>query len=219
MLTAKEAAAEMFRAVRDARLQRDTLLMMADDLERAIVDRPAPTPTPAPGLDLDAVADTMRGLDNIFAQAMSSRDAEIARLTADLAAARAVPADVEAALCDSSCWICDREDPIRGANLDRVKAAIARAISDATVARGTVGGLLATAPVGSIVEFWHGATANQITTRVGGIDDRVWLWRYRNPNGEWSPWDYEAPSPDDLSQPGEIVPADPNQRGPLPKGG
>lgn len=55
MLTAKEAAAEMFRAVRDARLQRDTLLMMADDLERAIVDRPAPTPTPAPGLDLDAV--------------------------------------------------------------------------------------------------------------------------------------------------------------------
>ena len=95
----------------------------------------------------------------------------------------------------------------------------ARAISDATAARGTVGGLLATAPVGSIVEFWHGATANQITTRVGGIDDRVWLWRYRNPNGEWSPWDYEAPSPDDLSQPGEIVPSDPSQRGPLPKGG
>lgn len=211
MLTAKEAAAEMFRAVRDARLQRDTLLMMADDLERAIVDRPAPTPTTAPGLDLDAVADTMRGLDNIFAQAMSSRDAEIARLTAELSAARAVTAGV--------CRYLDCAASDLLAVVTSLYETRARAISDATDARGTVGGLLATAPVGSIVEFWHGATANQITTRVGGIDDRVWLWRYRNPNGEWSPWDYEAPSPDDLSQPGEIVPADPNQRGPLPKGG
>ena len=50
-----------------------------------------------------------------------------------------------------------------------------RAIAAPRVA--TVGELLATAPVGAIVEFWHGATANQITTRVGGID-RVWLWRY-----------------------------------------
>ena len=90
-----------------------------------------------------------------------------------------------------------------------------RAIAAPRVA--TVGELLATAPVGSIVEFWHGATANQITTRVGGID-RVWLWRYRNPNGEWSPWDYEPPSPDDLAQVGAIVPVDPSTRGPIGEG-
>ena len=90
-----------------------------------------------------------------------------------------------------------------------------RAIAAPRVA--TVGELLATAPVGAIVEFWHGATANQITTRVGGID-RVWLWRYRNPNGEWSPWDYEPPSPDDLAQVGAIVPVDPSARGPIGEG-
>lgn len=49
----------------------------------------APTPTPAPGLDLDAVADTMRGLDNIFAQAMSSRDAEVRALRETVAMLRA----------------------------------------------------------------------------------------------------------------------------------
>ena len=150
-------------------------------------------------------------LSRQLAHAVTEQAAEIARLTAELAAARAVTAGV--------CRYLDCAASDLLAVVTSLYESRARAISDATDARGTVGGLLATAPVGSIVEFWHGATANQITTRVGGIDDRVWLWRYRNPNGEWSPWDYEAPSPDDLSQPGEIVPADPNQRGPLPKGG
>ena len=151
--------------------------------------------------------------------------AEIARLTADLAAARAVPADVEAALCDSSCWICDREDPIRGANLDRVKAAIARAISDATVARGTVGGLLATAPVGAIVEAKNAIQWVQFRI-AGGTEESAWRgWWWAN-GGEWLEW---QPVDNDLDvegirQPARLVDAatcdaSPESRGPLPKGG
>ena len=165
----------------------------------AIVDRPAPTPTPAPGLDLDAVADTMRGLDNIFAQAMSSRDAEIARLTAELAAAHriiaeqrtwlgsgeaaksqprtdtgAIVADVLACAeawapearvignvrADEIAAMCHELAAARAVTVDVCRyldcaasdllavvtslyESRARAISDATAARGTVGGLLA----------------------------------------------------------------------------
>ena len=103
----------------------------------AIVDRPAPTPTPAPGLDLDAVADTMRGLDNIFAQAMSSRDAEIARLTAELAAARAEVDCGQDGPCAKAPG-CARHWQERNRELVAELAA-ARAVT----AGGTVGGLLA----------------------------------------------------------------------------
>lgn len=69
--------------------------------------------------------------------------AEIARLTAELAAARAVPADVEAA-------IIAYRDAAQSFGMSALidggaalRTAIARAISDATAAHGTVGGLLA----------------------------------------------------------------------------
>lgn len=92
--------------------------------------------------------------------------AEVNRLTAELAAARAVPADVEAAIRDLKIAAADfgiAQDGVttghafatehRGeasarmrSAADHLRTAIARAISDATAARGTVGGLLATAP-------------------------------------------------------------------------
>ena len=149
--------------------------------------------------------------------------AEIARLTAELAAARAVPADVEAAMRhygevnSSPCWTAkghaDAEDTLR--------TAIARAISDATAAHGTVGGLLATAPVGSIVEFVDCAFWYQARVHV---DDSVEWYETRRrhaTDARWMPWKRGIPPvrPSARLVPAAEADADPNQRGPLPKGG
>jgi len=82
-------------------------------------------------------------LSRQLAHAVTEQAAEIARLTAELAAARAVPADVEAA-------IIAYRDAAQSFGMSALidggaalRTAIARAISDATAARGTVGGLLA----------------------------------------------------------------------------
>ena len=80
--------------------------------------------------------------------ALHETRSEIARLTAELAAARAVPGDVEAAIEAHEaaiCWLC-QNDPVRAGHGATIRTAIARAISEAADARGTVGGLLATAP-------------------------------------------------------------------------
>jgi len=97
-------------------------------------------------------------LSRQLAHAVTEQAAEIARLTAELAAARAVPGDVEAAIqafddaCDAvGMYTAGPKDLTAEIRLykdhddarDRLRTAIARAISDATAARGTVGGLLA----------------------------------------------------------------------------
>lgn len=137
-----------------------------------------------------------------------------------LAAARAVPADVEAAMRhygevnSSPCWTAkghaDAEDTLR--------TAIARAISDATAARGTVGGLLATAPVGAIVEWsrdgrWRRSFAGATPLRSA---------RWSAPWG-WSGMAFELDAAE-LREHARLVPPDladlaPSTRGPLPKGG
>ena len=110
--------------------------------------------------------------------------AEIARLTAELAAARAVPADVEA------------RQP------------------------ATVGGLLATAPLGSVIEYrdadesaWHQVEFNATMTA------------HRLRYGSWGSWKQRDMPMRELRLPARLVPAseadaDPiATRGPLPKGG
>lgn len=77
-------------------------------------------------------------LSRQLAHAVTEQAAEIARLTADLAAARAVTAGV--------CRYLDCSESDLLAVVTSLYESRARAISDATAARGTVGGLLATAP-------------------------------------------------------------------------
>ncbi len=70
-------------------------------------------------------------------------EAEVARLTAELGAARAVPGVVEAAigaLLHGEGYSTDDHEIVA------LRTSIARAIREAADARGTVGGLLATAP-------------------------------------------------------------------------
>ena len=170
-------------------------------------------------------------LSRQLAHAVTEQAAEIARLTAELAAARAVPADVEAA-------IIAYRDAAQSFGMSALidggaalRTAIARAISDATAAHGTVGGQ--TGPVGkllgshAIVEWyaapdWYQARiAQHRTGTVKGADLR---WRHENARG-WSSWGQPWGRPGwHMDQPARLVPAaeadaDPNQRGPLPKGG
>ena len=87
----------------------------------------------------------------------------------------------------------------------------------ATAARGTVGGLLATAREGEIVEWRDELTWRQVRggeIRIRDIDGGTW--------GSW--WPTTGYLIDDWRRPARRVPvaeadADPNQRGPLPKGG
>lgn len=166
------------------------------------------------------MADTINAIRPALDEMAEAR-AEVARLTAELAAARAVPADVEAA-------IIAYRDAAQSFGMSALidggaalRTAIARAISDATVARGTVGGLLATAPVGSIVEFvdcafWYQARVN--------VDDSVEWYETRRrhaTDARWMPWRRGIPPvrPSARLVPAAEADADPNQRGPLPKGG
>jgi len=152
-------------------------------------------------------------------------------LVDELAAARAVPADVEAAIIAyrDAAQSFGMSALIEAGN--HLRTAIARAISDATAARGTVGGQ--TGPVGkllgshAIVEWylapdWYQARiAQHRTGTVKGADLR---WRHENARG-WSSWGQPWGRPGrHMDQPARLVPAaeadaDPNQRGPLPKGG
>lgn len=147
-----------------------------------------------------------------------------ARMVAvELAAVHAVPPDVEAAivvlestaLTEGGIHVTER-DTCRLANgRNSLRAAIARAISDATAASqpATVGGMLATAPVGSIVE-WRGDDGAWIRCVVG--EQRASVW-YRN---GWSNVGYRVDLVDDIRLPARIVPADqadadPATRGPI----
>lgn len=92
-------------------------------------------------------------LSRQLAHAVTEQAAEIARLTAELAAARAVTAGV--------CRYLDCAASDLLAVVTSLYETRARAISDATVARGTVGGLLATAP--DLAE-WEG---QYVADRIG----------------------------------------------------
>lgn len=239
--------------------------------------------------------DLVRICDEVAEQA-----AEIARLTAELAAARAVPADVEAAIM--SVWQdaghavrCGKEiadddhhqgrrgspgdqddcDCATGAHYGDLRAAIARAIGEAqsgavayfidghakrlcgqagehwtgdgeqldawaakvhdvlnnlrtdaggTVIDGrasqpaTVGGLLATAPLGSIVECETAGVMCQARMSVD-VDGEEWI-EFRKWFGAWRAWHSGAPP---LRYPARLVPADeadldPSTRGPIGEG-
>ncbi len=96
-------------------------------------------------LDADRAAlDEVRALR---AKLVKAR-AEITHLTAELAAARAVPAEVEDAIAavGLAAFEAGAPSPTLQAAERHLRTAIARAISDATAAPSTVGGLLATAP-------------------------------------------------------------------------
>lgn len=142
---------------------------------------------------------------------------EIAAMCHELAAARAVPADVEAAIAATN-YAMDRDEAA-----DKLRAAFARAISDATAARGTVGGLLATAPVGSIVEWMAGEFRGQSWRRVVVGSDPVNVSCWLAVAERWS--DYAVPiASSSFGMPARLAPAhladlDPATRGPLPKGG
>jgi len=160
-------------------------------------------------------------LSRQLAHAVTEQAAEIARLTAELAAARAVPADVEAA-------IIAYRDAAQSFGMSALidggaalRTAIARAISDATAARGTVGGLLATAPVGSVVEFVDCAFWYQ--ARVY-LDDSVEWYETRRrhaTDARWMPWKRGIPPvrPSARLVPADEADLDPSTRGPLSKGG
>lgn len=212
--------------------------------------------------------------------------AEIARLTAELAAARAVPADVEAA-------IIAYRDAAQSFGMSALidggaalRTAIARAISEARAAAvsdfidghakrlceqagesweaertklgcwpgavrevldmlfatpaglivdgrsrqaeraraatpSTVGGLLAAAPVGSIVEFVDCAFWYQARVHVDDSVEWYEMRRRHATDARWMPWKRGIPPvrPSARLVPAAEADADPNQRGPLPKGG
>ena len=176
------------------------------------------------------MADTINAIRPALDEMAEAR-AEVARLTAELAAARAVPADVEAA-------IIAYRDAAQSFGMSALidggaalRTAIARAISDATAARGTVGGQ--TGPVGkllgshAIVEWylapdWYQARIGQ--DGYGMVRRADLRWRHENARG-WSSWGQPWGRPGrHMDQPARLVPAteadaDPSQRGPLPKGG
>ena len=148
-------------------------------------------------------------LSRQLAHAVTEQAAEIARLTAEQAAARAVTAGV--------CRYLDCAASDLLAVVTSLYETRARAISDATAAHGTVGGLLATAPVGSIVEFvdcafWYQARVN--------VDDSVEWYETRRrhaTDARWMPWRRGIPPvrPSARLVPAAEADADPNQRGPL----
>ena len=224
--------------------------------------------------------------------------AEIARLTAELAAARAVPADVEEAIDAYEARVTSLVTSMTGRAADdaadvdvarnNLRAAIARAISEAQAAAvsdfidghakrlceqagesweaertklgcwpgavrevldmlfatpaglivdgrsrqaeraraatpSTVGGLLAAAPVGAIVEADGGCAAWE-QARVTVDDDGMEIpWRRRwMASKSWTTWRQGHPTA--IRDFGRLVPAseadrDPATRGPLPKGG
>ena len=163
------------------------------------------------------MADTINAIRPALDEMAEAR-AEIARLTAELAAARAVTVDV--------CRYLDCSESDLLAVVTSLYESRARAISDATAARGTVGGLLATACEGEIVEFDEGSWWMQIT-----VFGSIARWRVHDADDGWHPY-VDDPSSwhcDEfvafwLSKPARLVSAaeadaDPNQRGPLPKGG
>lgn len=138
-------------------------------------------------------------------------------LVAELAAARAVTAGV--------CRYLDCAASDLLAVVTSLYETRARAISDATAARGTVGGLLAAEPVGAIVECFDGDTWLQFCIFVDR-SDRAVSGRWHDRRGRWCRWSvggrYHVGY--SFALPARLVPAaeadaDPNQRGPLPKGG
>lgn len=206
----------------------------------------------------------LTGLLNAIRPAVDDARAEIARLTAELAAARTVPADVEARAwcvecdvdilsdgnsgerCDWLVLIYGEEDTreARDRAIDRLvdeghaadaeaaermvrivplvpfRSAIAEARQPATV-----GGLLATARAKfDAVEFMSRSGDGEWTQVNGALGKqyvRVWT-----SGRKWIDIDGDDAllTGDDYAQPARLVPAteadrDPNQRGPLPKGG
>ena len=160
-------------------------------------------------------------------------EAEVARLTAELGAARAVPGDVEAAIEAHEaaiCWLC-QNDPVRAGHGATIRTAIARAISEAADARGTVGGQAG--PVGkllgshAIVEWYLAPDWYQ--ARIGqdgyGMVRRADLRRRHENARTWSSWGQPWGDPaQHMDQPARLVTADqadldPATRCPLPKGG
>ena len=157
-------------------------------------------------------------------------------LVAELAAARAVPADVEAAIltlvgvtiCEISRPPHSADDPSPPMDVARnaLRTAIARAISDATDARGTgtVGGLLATACEGEIVEFASpDGMYHQAVIAGGRLLSRRWQHALSHSPGDWTLYAFWLDGAY-LRLPARLVPAaeadaDPDTRGPLPKGG
>ncbi len=165
--------------------------------------------------------------------ALHETRSEIARLTAELAAARAVPGDVEAAIEAHEaaiCWLC-QNDPVRAGHGATIRTAIARAISEAADARGTVGGQAG--PVGkllgshAIVEWYLAPDWYQ--ARIGqdgyGMVRRADLRRRHENARTWSSWGQPWGDPaQHMDQPARLVTADqadldPATRCPLPKGG
>lgn len=155
--------------------------------------------------------------------------AEIARLTAELAAARAVPADVEAAIDAYEARVTSLVTSMTGRAADdavavdvarnNLRAIITRAITeDRAAAPSTVGGLLATAPVGSIVEYldadgdiWHQVEFNATMTA------------HRRRIDAWGGWKLRDMPMRELRQRARLVPADqadldPSTRGPIGEG-
>ena len=137
-------------------------------------------------------------------------------LVAELAAARAVTAGV--------CRYLDCAASDLLAVVTSLYESRARAISDATAARGTVGGLLATAPVGAIVEFVSpDGMYHQAVVAGGRLLSRRWQHALSHSPGDWTLYAFWLDGAY-LRLPARLVPAaeadaDPNQRGPLPKGG
>ena len=175
------------------------------------------------------MADTINAIRPALDEMTAAR-AEIARLTAELAAARAVPGDVEAALHNAECrncgnsWFSDDQ-------ADLFRTAIARAIREAADARGTVGGQAG--PVGkllgshAIVEWYLAPDWYQ--ARIGqdgyGMVRRADLRRRHENARTWSSWGQPWGDPaQHMDQPARLVTADqadldPATRCPLPKGG
>lgn len=138
-------------------------------------------------------------------------------LVAELAAARAVTAGV--------CRYLDCAASDLLAVVTSLYETRARAIREATATPTTVGGLLATAPAGAIVEAKNAIQWVQFRI-AGGTEESAWRgWWWAN-GGEWLEW---QPVDNDLDvegirQPARLVAAaicdaSPESRGPLPKGG
>lgn len=178
--------------------------------------------------------------------AFADQRAEIARLTAELAAARAVPADVEALAgpwadgydegrADAMRRPEDRKKPsTRDSSINYGKATIASAIAEARQP-ATAGGLLATGTVRDllgalpVVEWfdapdWHQARIVQHGS--GSVKGAEMRWRHERA-ASWASWRIVAGVAwrSHMVKPARLVPAseadaDPMAtRGPLPKGG
>ena len=174
------------------------------------------------------MADTINAIRPALDEMAEAR-AEVARLTAELAAARAVPADVEAA-------IIAYRDAAQSFGMSALidggaalRTAIARAISDATAARGTVGGQ--TGPVGKLLGS-HAIVEWYLAPRLVPGADRPGRLRHGAPRRpalapptravghRGQPWGARAAhGPACPPVPATEADADPGQRGPLPKGG